>query len=56
MLGSTEERPLPHVRLRLSSKLVPSKYLKNINFKGAKLLVYAMDLQFSVQINALYII
>lgn len=34
---------MPHVMLRLSSKLVPTKYLKNINFKGAKLLVYAIS-------------
>lgn len=46
----------PRARLKISSKLMPSKYLKNSSLKGAKLWGYPMDPHFSVQIYLLNII
>lgn len=51
---SGEERPVPHAVLRLFSKLMPSKYLKNISVKGIKLLAYPIDPYFSVQLYLSY--
>ena len=47
---------MPQAFFRLSSKLMPRKYVKNIILKSEKLLAYPMDPHFSVQIYLLYVI